>query len=366
MQHILLSVTWDVNPDLFSIFGESVYNALPGFIRNIRWYGLLWAAALVLAGSIVARMYKREDIPDTWFEKLFLWVAIGLIIGARLGHCLFYEPEAYLSHPLEIFKIWKGGLASHGGAIGMTVAVCLYSLKITGQKLNWKHLLIWSVIGFIAGCVCFVLYKNLIDPGITISLGGFGFIGLLIGICISMIYTTSPTTIKVLDRLVIGVALGATSIRLGNLMNSEIYGGPTSLPWGFNFVRDPMWHKSIEIGGGGELPAHPTQLYEALTYLLIFALGMYLYWKKHEQQRTGLILGVSLIGIFLSRFLIEFIKNVQEGFELKMQSLIGIDMGQLLSLPFIIWGIWLVYNALRKPVDPNPSLMTKKEKQIKK
>lgn len=366
MQNILLSITWDVNPELFSAFGDTIYNALPGFLQRIRWYGLLWAMALILTGWIVSHIYKKENIPDNWFEKLFLWVAIGLIVGARLGHCLFYEPEMYLSHPLEIFKIWKGGLASHGGAVGMTISVCLYSLKLSGKKFNWKHFILSLITGFVVGCISFVLYKNFIDSDLKISLGGFGFIGLLVGGCISMIYTTSPTTIRVLDRLVIGVGLGAASIRLGNLMNSEIYGGQTSLPWGFNFVRDEMWHRPLSMGGGGELPAHPTQLYEALIYLAIFVLGLYLYWIKNAQNRTGLILGISLIGIFLSRFLIEFIKNVQEDFELKMKSLIGIDMGQLLSLPFIIWGVWLVYSALCRPVDTTPLLNSKAGKKLKK
>ena len=151
-----------------------------------------------------------------------------------------------------------------------------------------------------------------------------------------------------LDRLIVGVAIGATCIRLGNLMNSEIYGGTTTLPWGFNFVRDPHWHFPIAEGGSNELPCHPTQIYEALIYFAIFCAGLYLFYRTNAKNKQGLILGVSLIGIFLSRFFIEYIKNVQEPFEVNMIATFGINMGQLLSIPFVLWGIWLVWNATRK------------------
>ncbi|MFT3994671.1 MAG: prolipoprotein diacylglyceryl transferase [Dysgonomonas sp.] len=275
---MLSFITWDVNPEAFNLLG-----------REIRWYGICWAIGVLCTSFVVQKMYQSEKHPEKWFDTLFLYVLVGLIIGARLGHCLFYAPEYYLTHPLEILKIWEGGLASHGGAIGMTIAVFLHSYRITKKGMIWS-----------------------------------------------------------LDRLVVGVAIGAAFIRIGNLMNSEIYGGITSLPWGFNFVRDKEWHMPIEMGGSGELPCHPTQIYEALIYLAIFAVSMYLFWKTNAKDKKGLILGVSLIGIFLSRFFIEYIKNIQEPFELQMQATFGINMGQLLSLPFIIWGIWLVWNALRK------------------
>jgi prolipoprotein diacylglyceryltransferase len=329
---MLSFITWDVDFEAFSIFG-----------REIRWYGILWASAVLLTSFIVQRMYKSEKLPEKWFDSLFLYVVVCLIIGARLGHCLFYDPIGYLSRPLDMLKIWEGGLASHGGAIGMTIGVCLYSLKITNKKLSWKYVGIFGATGFVLGIVA-----GFAAPGLTLGWGESGFMGFLIGICIAMIYTTRETTILTLDRLVIGVALGAASIRLGNLMNSEVYGKPTDLPWGFNFVKDPHWHQPLEMGGAGGLPCHPTQIYEALIYLAIFAAGMYLFYKTSAKQKRGLILGLSLIGIFFSRFLIEFIKNNQEAFETSMIAHYGINMGQLLSLPFIIWGIWLVWNALTK------------------
>ncbi|MFV0467674.1 MAG: prolipoprotein diacylglyceryl transferase [Dysgonomonas sp.] len=277
---MLAYITWDVNPELFNLFG-----------REIRWYGLCWAIGLLLAVLLVERIYKHEKVPENWFNKLFWYVFIGVIAGARLGHCLFYNPDYYLSHPIEILKIWEGGLASHGGTLGIIIAVLLYHRK-TKQSVLW-----------------------------------------------------------VLDRLIVAAGLTATFIRLGNLMNSEIYGYTTDLPWGFRFVRDSNWWKPIAEGGAGALPCHPTQIYEALIYISIFAVAMYMYWRTNAKEKQGLILGICLIGIFLSRFFLEYLKNVQEPFELQMRANIGMDMGQLLSLPFVIWGIWLVWNALKtKPV----------------
>lgn len=265
---MLSYITWTVDPEAFVVLG-----------RGIRWYGILWATGVALTAYVVHKMYKSENLPEKWFDSLFMHVVIGLIIGARLGHCLFYDPILYLSHPLDILKVWEGGLSSHGGAIGMLIGIWIYAHRVAKKSVIWA-----------------------------------------------------------LDRLIVGVAIGATCIRLGNLMNSEIYGGPTSMPWGFRFVLDM---------GPDAVPCHPTQLYEAFVYFIIFLLTMYMYWKTDAKQKQGLILGVSLIGIFLSRFFIEYIKNVQEPFEIQMRESIGMDMGQVLSIPFILWGIWLVWNALR-------------------
>lgn len=273
---MLASITWDINPELINIFG-----------REVRWYGLCWAIGLLLAVWVLQKMFKSENLPEKWFDSLFMYVVIFLIIGARLGHCLFYSPEYYLSNPIEIFKIWEGGLSSHGGAIGIVFGLWLYSRKI-------KKSILWS-----------------------------------------------------LDRVVVVAGLTGTLIRIGNLMNSEIYGKPTTLPWGFEFLRDPSWSRPIEMGGSGSLPCHPTQIYEALIYLAIFGLGMYLYWKTNAKEKQGLIFGICITAIFVARFFLEFMKNVQEPFEIQMRQTIGIDMGQVLSLPFIIWGVWLIYTRTR-------------------
>lgn len=261
---MLLYITWDINPEIFSIGS-----------LHVRWYGLLWALGIWLTLVITQKIYKHENLPEKWLDKLFVYTVIGAVLGARIGHCLFYNPSYYLTHPWEILFIWHGGLASHGGAIGILISTYFYNKNVSKKGYIW-----------------------------------------------------------VFDRLVIGVAIAGAAIRLGNLMNSEIYGGPTTLPWGFIFVRD-----------GQTTPMHPTQIYEILYCLVTFAITYWLYWKKEAYKRTGLIFGVFLVGIFLSRFLIEFVKNDQETFEQNML----LNMGQLLSIPFIIWGIWLIVRSLKRP-----------------
>jgi phosphatidylglycerol---prolipoprotein diacylglyceryl transferase len=238
---------------------------------SIRWYGLLWAIGIYATLLIVQRLYKHEGLPEAWLDKLFMYTVVGTIIGARLGHCLFYEWDYFSAHPLEILYIWHGGLASHGGAIGILIAMYFFNKNVSRKGYIW-----------------------------------------------------------IFDRLVIGVAICGFAIRLGNLMNSEIYGSVTTLPWGFIFVRN----KEV-------LPMHPTQIYEMLYCLITFIVTWWLYWKKEAYKKNGLIFGVFLIGIFGSRFLLEFIKNSQEAFEANMI----LNMGQILSLPFIIWGIWLIFRS---------------------
>ncbi|MCL2596068.1 MAG: prolipoprotein diacylglyceryl transferase [Paludibacter sp.] len=271
---MLASITWDVNPEIFRL----------GFL-HVRWYGLLWALAILSAYWVVTTIFKYEKRPEVWSDKLFLYGAISLIIGARLGHCLLYGGDNdfwfYYKHPFEIIKIWEGGLASHGGAIGLLLGMWLYNK-----------------------------------------------------------YVVKKSYLYVLDRLVIGVAIGGMFIRFGNLMNSEIFGGATTMPWGFEFLRSAEWQ---QIG----LPCHPTQIYEMTYCIITFIICMLMYWKWKSYRRQGLIFGVFLIGIFLTRFLLEFLKLNQEDFENNMI----INMGQILSLPLIIWSICLIINALRKPSE---------------
>jgi len=279
---LLNYITWNIDPVLFHLGPLTV-----------RWYGLLWALGIWFALMIVQKLFKHENLPEAWLDKLFIYTVIGTIVGARLGHCLFYEwqllPEPvsflgmtfkygnhYLSNPWELLYIWRGGLASHGGAIGILTAMYFFNKNVSKKGYVW-----------------------------------------------------------IFDRLVIGVAICGASIRLGNLMNSEIYGSATSLPWGFIFVRD-----------GQTMPMHPTQIYEMLYCLITFAITWWLYWKKEAYKKNGLIFGVFLIGIFGTRFMLEFIKLNQEAFE----SNLSLNMGQILSLPFIIWGIWLIIRSSRIPV----------------
>ena len=259
---LLNSIIWDVNPEIFSI-GQFA----------VRWYGLLFASGFVFGYFIMGNIFKREKVPPKMLDTLTTYMVVGTVVGARLGHCFFYEPAYYLADPIKILKVWEGGLASHGAAIGILIALWLFARKA-------KRPYIW-----------------------------------------------------ILDRIVIVVALAGFFIRMGNLMNSEIYGVQTSLPWGFIFVR---WHETV--------PKHPTQIYEGLSYLAIFAVLYLLYRKKGTSLKPGLLFGFFLVVLFLMRFLIEFIKEPQVGFEESM----ALNMGQLLSIPFILAGIYFLFFFARK------------------
>lgn len=271
---LLNYITWDVNPEIFRIGAVAV-----------RWYGLFWAIGIYATLLITTKIFKHEKLPEAWVDKLFIYTVLGGILGARLGHCFFYEwklvadpitflgitfkyENHYLTHPWELLYIWRGGLASHGGAIGILIAMILFNKNVSKKGINW-----------------------------------------------------------IFDRLLIGVCLCGAAIRFGNLMNSEIYGRVTSLPWGFIFVRT-----------GETQPMHPTPIYEMIYCLVTFAIMWFMYWKKEAYKKNGLLFGIFLIGVFGSRFVLEFIKNNQEAFESDM----ALNMGQWLSLPLIVWGIWLL------------------------
>jgi len=257
-------IHWNVSPEIFSL-GP----------LTIRWYGLLFASSFIAGFFIMDKIFKKEGRTEDDLNDLVWYMILGTVIGARLGHCLFYNPVYYLSHPLEILMIWKGGLASHGAAVGILTAIYFFSKK----KKNMPYL--W-----------------------------------------------------VMDRVVITVALAAFFIRLGNLFNSEIIGKPTDVPWAFIFERayvsDPM------------TPRHPAQLYEAVAYLLIFFLLIYLYKKKDGKIESGLFLGIFMSLVFGFRIFVEFFKEVQEPFEKGLP----LDMGQILSIPLVIAGLYLIWRAM--------------------
>ena len=262
----LASIVWDFNPEIFSIGNHA-----------IRWYGLMFALAFLTGYWIFKRYLTGGKLTSEMVDSLLIYIAVGAIVGARLGHCLFYEPDYFLRHPIQILFVWKGGLASHGGIIGLLLALWLYIRK-------YKIPFLW-----------------------------------------------------IMDRIAIPVALANAFIRIGNFFNSEIYGRPTSLPWGVEFIRDRLYDSTT----GELLPTvarHPTQLYEALCYILIFIVSFIFYRKRNMEIRDGFIFSVSMIAQFSARFLIEFIKNDQVAFEAGMT----LNMGQLLSLPFIITGLGLI------------------------
>ena len=267
---MILTVNWDVDPVLFNIGSF-----------QLRYYGILFIAGFYLGYYMFRNFFRREGKPLQLLDSLLWALFLCTIVGARLGHVLFYQPDYYLAHPGEILKVWHGGLASHGGTIAIMIGMWWF-VKKYGRKHN------------------------------------FGYIWLL-------------------DRLAVATAFAAMFIRLGNLMNSEIYGHETSLPWGFVFLQN-----------GETVAKHPTQLYEALCY---FATGVILYaiYKYALPKiKEGLLLGIFFIGIFLSRFFIEFVKENQVGFEEGMT----LNMGQLLSIPFVLLGVFLIVRSFRPGTPP--------------
>ena len=266
-------IHWNIDPVIFNLFGFS-----------LRYYSLLFGGGLLISAIVLYGIFKKEDIPSDKFDKLYIYSFIGIFAGARLGHCLFYDPVYYWNHPLEIIHPIQStltggykytgfqGLASHGGTIGLILALLLYSKK------------------------------------------------------------TKEPIVKTLDLIAVVAPLGAGFIRVANLMNSEIIGIPTTVPWAFVFGRVD------------KLPRHPAQLYEAIIYFMIFGLMYFLYRNKREKLQNGFLFGLVITLIFVARFFIEMIKEIQEPFEEHMK----LDMGQLLSIPFIAAGIaFIIYSFVR-------------------
>ena len=260
---------WNVDPEIFR-FGPIAP----------RWYGLFFALGFLVGYFILLQIYRNERRREENLSDLFLYIFLGTLIGARLGHVLFYQPEYYLAHPWEILMIWQGGLASHGGFTGVLIALFLY----------WKK------------------YRNL-------------------------------SFLELGDRLAIAALPAASLIRLGNFFNSEVLGLPTNLSWAVIFIRvDPI-------------PRHPAMLYESLSYLVIFSAVYVAYWKTELIKSSGRILGLVLALSFAARFLVEFVKEAQVPFERGML----LNMGQLLSIPFIVAGLLLLYRS-RKSGRPRPAV----------
>ena len=276
---LLNYIRWNPSPEIFTI---------PGIDWPVRWYGLTWALAFIASHFFMNRIYKAEGRSEKELDTLTLYIILGTIIGARLGHCLFYGPwfdevnaegivinEGYISHPLNMLKVYEGGLASHGGAIGIITAMILYCRK---TKESWLWLF---------------------------------------------------------DRLVVVVPLASMSIRLGNLINSEIIGRVTDVPWAFIFVRED------------NLPRHPAQLYEAIFCFFLFVFMYWLWKNKRNSVGPGFMFGLLCILLFIERFVDEFFKENQAAFE----GSLPINMGQILSIPFVIIGIVMVLGS--KKLEPN-------------
>lgn len=274
----LLTINWNPNPELFNLFGSF----------PLRYYGLLWGIGIVLACIIVQRQYRDRKISEDKFTPLFFYCVIGITLGARLGHCIFYDWSYFQNHliemilPIKFFPNggwkWTGytGLASHGGTLGLIIALWLYCRK---TKMHYMD---------------------------------------------------------VLDMIAVATPICACFIRLANLMNSEIIGKSTDMPWAFVFERVDM------------LPRHPAQLYEAIAYFIFFLGMIYLYKKSNHGTKLhrGFFFGLCLTEIFVFRFFVEFLKENQVDFENTMT----LNMGQWLSIPFVIIGIYFMLFYGKKQV----------------
>jgi prolipoprotein diacylglyceryl transferase len=259
----LAYITWTVSPEIVTL----------GPI-TLRWYGLLFATGFAIGYFLTRQVFRREGESEATLDTLLWFLVLSAIIGARLGHVFFYGWDYYSQHLIDIPMVWKGGLASHGGGIGVFIALWLYSRFVIHRPMLW-----------------------------------------------------------ITDRIAMSVSLTGMFIRLGNLMNHEIVGAPTNVPWAFLFTRFES----------NPIPRHPAQLYEALAYLLIFACLFYLFWRTKAPEYRGLITGLVLVLIFVARFLIEYLKEVQEPWELGLT----LNMGQQLSIPMILAGIALIIYAWR-------------------
>jgi phosphatidylglycerol:prolipoprotein diacylglycerol transferase len=259
--HRMLRLVWNIDPVLLQI----------GPLQ-LRWYGLLFAAGILAAYRAGIWSFEQAGGSREEASRLLGDVVVGTVVGARLGHCLLYEPGYYLSHPLEILEVWRGGLASHGGVLGIALAVWLFARR-TGRNVLW-----------------------------------------------------------LLDRVAVAAPAAAACIRVGNFFNSEIVGRPSTVPWAVVFARlDPY-------------PRHPAMLYEAAAYLVLFAAMLWLERHTRLRERPGALTGMVLILVFGFRFAIEFLKEPQEAFEASLP----LDLGQLLSIPAVLIGVWLFTVACRR------------------
>jgi prolipoprotein diacylglyceryl transferase len=284
-------VIWNVSPELFHLGPLTV-----------RYYGLFFALAFIVGYRIMNYVYKREGQTEAELDRLSIYVVVSIVVGARLGHVLFYQPDYYFAHPIEILEVWQGGLASHGAAIAMLIGMYIYSRR----------------------------------PNI-------------------------PSYMWILDRISLTIPIGGAFVRFGNLMNSEIYGIPTKLPWGFVYMRDaneveklmflPEWsHHAVKWQSAlpqGVHANHPTQIYEGLGYFLIFLLVYYIYRRQGAALKPGRIFSLVIILIFTLRLIVESIKLDQVDFEHGLP----LNMGQILSIPFIAIGIFILIRSYRVSRD---------------
>jgi phosphatidylglycerol:prolipoprotein diacylglycerol transferase len=278
---VFLAINWAVDSEIID------------GLRTPNLYGLLFVSGLIIGYFVVKKMYEKENMSADSLDKLVMYMVLATIVGARLGHVFFYGPyfdevvngvtveRGYFSHPEDIFKVWEGGLASHGAAIAILISLYMYSKKVVQKPFIW-----------------------------------------------------------ILDRISAPIAIGGTCIRLGNLVNHEMVGETTSLPWGFRFLHHDCLYPYLCTWD--QIPVrHPAQLYEAICYFITFLVLLFLYWKKESWRQPGKVFGFFLIFIFGARFIVEFVKLGQTA----RDEVLLLNTGQLLSIPFVLAGIYLIWKS---------------------
>ncbi|MCF0053149.1 prolipoprotein diacylglyceryl transferase [Dyadobacter sp. LJ53] len=263
-------IIWNVSPEIFTIPQIGDFGPFP-----VRWYGLLFAAGFLVGQQIMIHVFKKEGKPLEDIDSLTLYMVLSTVIGARVGHFLFYEPEVLFKNPREVILPPYAGLASHGAIIGIITGLLLYSRfrRESGQTFLW-----------------------------------------------------------VADRMVIVIALAGAFIRFGNLMNSEIVGKPTDVPWSFVFVQNTEFR---------QIPRHAAQLYESISCFILFFILLWIWNKYKAATPRGLMVGVFFVWVFTLRFMYEFLKENQEAFEANY----ALNMGQILSIPAVLLGIYFIYQS---------------------
>lgn len=355
---MLQYILWNADPEVFSIFG-----------RDVRWYGLFFAGSFYIAGIMLSKMLKKKGMDQSQISKLILFLVVGCIVGLRLGHCFFYEPAYYLNHPIEIFQIWKGGLASHGAAIGILLALYLYVRK-SNRSYLWLLDRIVIVVLFIAP---FIRTGNLMNSEIIGDKTDHSFAFLFVADVDDQLTGRNPQFIDKTaiyqndnDTVVDGTLYTELSLEVyfNNKMPKDKTGDfiyqyfvpridqKEDLRNNVKFFNDKPEIEIVDQGRNFKammtiygIPRHPSQVYEASAYLLFFLCFLFYYMHRKGFVREGFLFGMFLILVFGFRFFVEFLKEVQVSFENSML----LNMGQLLSIPLVIVGIIIVLRSRKMP-----------------
>tara|TARA_Y100000782_G_C10187232_1_gene267498 strand:+ start:6873 stop:8000 length:1128 start_codon:yes stop_codon:yes gene_type:complete len=366
--HAFLAIIWDINPEVFGFIKD---NVIP-----VRWYGLLFASTFLIGYKLMDKIFKKEKAPDEWLDKVFIYVIIATIIGARLGHVLFYGPyhtpdgTGYFDQPLSILKIWEGGLASHGAAIGIIVALILYSKRVTKRSVLW---ILDRVVITVAIAGALIRTGNLMnsemigkpsDAGLQVVFTRYteDYIQSRLGDALDDLDFES--TGENIERGDTAFAVLTATMEVNNRYNPTVLEEyiKNQLPYELGSLHADNKHVLIDpqtmnlkvtpsaTGSMVTFTAlgvirHPAQLYEAISYLIIFLVLYWMYWQKGLGNREGLIFGAFLVLVFGARFIIEFLKENQVDFEDEL----ALNMGQNLSIPLVLAGIFFIVRAMRKP-----------------